>query len=160
MNTTTQPSTHSTSSTGTSSGGGMLQIQPYLFFNGRCDEALEFYQRTLGATTTMLMRFKDCPEPANCPPGCDEKIMHAAFRVGATELFASDGCCDTAAQFQGVSLSLTVRNEAEAQRTFTALADGGEVRMPLSRTFFSPSFGMVADRFGVAWMVYVVPATA
>jgi PhnB protein len=135
-----------------------MQIQPYLFFDGRCEEALAFYRDALGAETTMLMRFKDSPEPpvpGMMPPGTDDKVMHASFRVGEAVVLASDGVCGGAPNFQGFTLSLTTADPAEAERLFTALADGGQVRMPLAPTFFSPCFGMVADRFGVGWMVYV-----
>lgn len=132
-----------------------MAIQPYLFFDGRCDEAIAFYQSALGAEVGMLMRFKDAPEPGMVSPGSEDKVMHASLRVGDTWMLASDGRCTGQPNFQGFALSLTVLDAAEAERLFAALADGGEVRMPLAKTFFSPSFGMVADRFGVAWMVYV-----
>jgi PhnB protein len=132
-----------------------MLVQSYLFFDGRCEEALEFYRRALGAETTMLMRFKDSPEPP--PPGCapssDNKVMHSSFRIGDTTIMASDGRAMGKPNFDGFSLSLSVANEAEADRRFNALADGGEVIMPLGKTFFSPRFGMVTDRFGVKWMV-------
>jgi PhnB protein len=134
-----------------------MQVQPYLFFNGRCEEALEFYRRALGAEVVMLMRFKDSPEPGMAPPGSENKVMHANFRVGQSTVLASDGDCKGAAKFEGISLSLTASNAAEAERLFAALSDGGQVQMPLAQTFFSPRFGMVADRFGVSWMVYVAP---
>ena len=135
-----------------------MPVQPYLFFDGRSDEALEFYKKALGAEVTMLMRFKDSPEPNQCMPGIPgEKVMHAEFRIGDSRLFASDGQCQGQTKFQGFALSLPVRSEADADRAFAALADGGQVQMPLGKTFFSPSFGMVADRFGVSWMVYVTP---
>jgi PhnB protein len=129
--------------------------QPYLFFDGRCEEALDFYREALGAEVTMLMRFRESPEPTQAPPGSAEKIMHAAFRVGETTVMASDGHCAGQPRFEGFSLSLTVPDEATAERVFGALADGGQIRMPLAKTFFSPRFGMVADRFGVGWMVIV-----
>lgn len=132
-------------------------IQPYLFFGGRCEEALEFYRQTLGAEVEMMMRFKDSPEPPGCGPVPGEKIMHASVRIGETVLMASDGCCDGKGSFQGFALSLSVPTEAEADRRFNALAKGGQVQMPLDKTFFSPRFGMVTDRFGVTWMV-IVPA--
>jgi PhnB protein len=135
-----------------------MPLQPYLFFDGRCEEALAFYRKTLGAEQVMLMRWKDAPDPSMTAPGGDrEKIMHARFRVGDTEVMASDGRCGGAPKFDGFALSLTVPNEAEADRAFNALADGGEVQMPLTQTFFSPRFGMVADRFGVSWMIHVEP---
>jgi PhnB protein len=136
-----------------------MEIQPYLFFEGRCEEAIEFYRRTLGAEPIMLMRWKDCPEPAQpgmTPPSPD-KIMHARLKIGATTVMMADGMCQGHASFQWFSLSATVADRAEAERVFNALGDGGEVRMPLGETFFSPAFGMVADRFGVGWMVYVEP---
>jgi PhnB protein len=135
-----------------------LQVQPYLFFNGRCEEAVEFYQRALGAEVIMLMRYKDSPEPpppGRLPPGSENKIMHAGFRVGGITIMASDGCCDATEKFEGFSLSLTVPDGEAADRAFTELADGGKVEMPLTKTFFSPRFGMVIDRFGVSWMIYV-----
>jgi PhnB protein len=135
-----------------------MQVQPYLFFDGRCEEALEFYRRALGAEVTMFMRFKDAPEPPppdKVAPGSENKVMHSSFRVGEAEVMASDGMCHGKPSFQGFSLSLLVSDEAEANRLFAALADGGQVEMPLAKTFFSPRFGMVADRFGVSWMVVV-----
>jgi PhnB protein len=135
-----------------------VKVEPYLFFDGRCDEALEFYGRVLRAEVTMLMRFKDSPEPHQpgmIPPGSENKVMHASFRIGDTTLMASDGRCLGKPNFQGFALTLSVPNESEAERLFTALGDGGQVQMPMSKTFFSSRFGMVADRFGVPWMVIV-----
>ena len=132
-------------------------IQPYLFFDGRCEEALEFYRAALGAQIDMVMRYKDSPEPpppGMVPPGYEEKVMHASFRVGGATVMASDGC-GAANTFSGFSLALSVPTEAEADRSFDALADGGQVQMPLAKTFWSPRFGMVTDRFGVGWMVMV-----
>jgi PhnB protein len=137
-----------------------MLIQPYLFFDGRCEEAIGFYQRALGAKVEMMMRFKDNPEPPQpgmCPPGSENKVMHACISIGDTAVMASDGRCQGKPSFQGFSLSLTVKNEAEADRLFTALGDGGQVQMPLGKTFFSPRFGVVADRFGVSWMVILLP---
>ena len=134
-----------------------MQVQPYLFFDGRCEEAVEFYRTTLGAEVTMLMRFKESPDPGMCAPGAGDKVMHMSFRIGDTTLLASDGECKGQPNFQGFSLSLTAPNDAEAQRLFASLADGGQVRMPLTKTFFSSRFGMVADRFGVPWMIVVAP---
>ena len=139
-----------------------MPVQPYLFFDGRCEEALDFYRRALGAEVNMMMRFKDSPEPSPegaRPPGTDDKVMHAHFTVGDSVILASDGCAQGKAKFEGFGLSFTVRTEADADRSFNALADGGKVQMPLTRTFFSPRFGMVADRFGVTWMIYVAPKT-
>lgn len=145
-----------------------MPITPYLFFDGRCEEAVEFYRKALGAEVEMMMRFRECPEtpdPASCGggeqpgfgPEAGEKIMHASLRIGDGVVMASDGNCQGKPSFQGFSLSLTAANEAEADRLFGALAQGGEVQMPLGKTFFAPRFGMVADRFGVSWMVIVEP---
>jgi PhnB protein len=133
-------------------------VQPYLSFDGRCEEAIELYRRALGAEVTMLMRFKESPEPpppGQAHPGTEDKIMHATLRIGETVVMVSDGRCLGKPNFQGFCLSLTAANEAEADRLFTALEDGGKVQMPLGKTFFSPRFGMVADRFGLTWMVIV-----
>ena len=132
-----------------------MMVQPYLFFDGRCEEALQFYRTALGAEVNMLMRFKESPEPAQVPPGGENKVMHATFRIGDATIMASDGHCQGRPSFQGFSLSLTAPDEAGAERMFAALSDGGKVQMPLTKTFFSPRFGMVADRFGVPWMVIV-----
>jgi PhnB protein len=136
-------------------------VEPYLFFDGRCEEAIEFYRRALGAEVDMLMRFKDSPEPPKpgcVPPGSENKVMHASLRIGENTVMASDGRCTGKPNYQGFSLSLRVSSEAEAERLFTALADGGQVQAPLARTFFSARFGMVADRFGVMWMILVAHA--
>jgi PhnB protein len=136
-----------------------MQVQPYLFFDGRCEEAVEFYRKALGAEVTMLMRFKDSPEPPPMvPPGAENKVMHMSLRIGDSPVLASDGRCQGQPNFQGFSLSLTASSDAEADRLFNSLADGGQVQMPLAKTFFSSRYGMVADRFGVSWMVYVAPA--
>jgi PhnB protein len=134
-----------------------MQLQPYLFFDGRCEEALEFYKRALGAEVQMLMRFKDNPEPQANPTGAGDKIMHTSFRIGDSTVMASDGRCQGQPSFQGFALSLTASDDAEAERLFAALEDGGQVQMPLAKTFFSSRFGMVADRFGVPWMIVVAP---
>ena len=133
-----------------------MHIESYLFFNGRCEEAIEFYKRALGAEVLMLMRNKESPEPAPpgmLPPGSENKIMHATLRIGDSNLMLSDGENNGKPDFKGFSLSLDVATVAEAERLFNALADGGKVQMPLAKTFWSPMFGMVADRFGVGWMV-------
>jgi PhnB protein len=138
-----------------------MEIQPYLFFDGRCDEAIEFYRKTVGAEVQMLMRFKDNPDSQQkgmIPPGGENKVMHARLRIGEGVVLVSDGNNQNKPKFDGFALSLTIATEAEADRYFNALADGGTVQMPLTKTFFSPRFGMLADRFGVKWMVYVKPA--
>ncbi len=140
-----------------------MLIQPYLFFDGRCDEAIEFYTKALGAKVSMLMRFKDVPADApksddpNCRPpvGAENKVMHACIEIGPQKIMASDGECGGKAEFKGFGLSLTVKSEGEAKKLFGSLNDGGHVITPLTKTFFSPAFGMVADKFGVMWMVVV-----
>ena len=133
-------------------------IQPYLFFGGRCDEALAFYKTALGATVDFLMRYKESPEPAPSgmlAPGWEEKVMHATFRIDGAIVMASDGCSPEDGRSRGFKLALNVPTEAEAARAFAALADGGTVEVPLTKTFWSPQFGMLTDRFGIAWMVSV-----
>jgi PhnB protein len=133
-------------------------VQPYLFFGGRCEEAMAFYGKAIGATVDMMMRYKDCPEPmppGRIPAGYENKVMHVTFRVGGSVLMASDGS-EVGAKFEGFSLSLAVPNEAEANRVFAALSADGKVEMPLTKTFWSPCFGMLTDRFGIGWMVSVM----
>jgi PhnB protein len=133
----------------------MLKIEPYLSFEGRAEEAIEFYKKTLGAKVTMLMHFKDAP-PGACAGGMaapGDKVMHASLLIGDTNVMLSDGRCQGNATFQGVSLSLTAPSDAESERLFNALSEGGQVHVPMSNTFFASRFGIVADRFGVNWMV-------
>jgi len=133
-----------------------MQIQPYLMFEGRCEEAIEFYKKALGAKPEMMMRYKESPEPPppGCiPPGSENKIMHASFKVEDAVVMASDGMCSGKPNFSGVTLSINVKKSADADRYFNGLAEGGKVNMPLAKTFWSPRFGMVQDRFGVSWMV-------
>ena len=134
-----------------------MQVQQYLFFDGKCEEAIEFYKSTLGAKVEMMMKFKDNPDPqpGSCPPGAENKVMHAAMHIGDTLVMASDGFAKGHPEFKGFSLSVDVKDESEAKRVFAALGKGGQVQQPLTKTFFSPSFGMVADKFGVSWMVIV-----
>ena len=132
-----------------------MPVEPYLFFDGRCEEALAFYRQAIGAEVTMMMRFRENPDGAHGPPGNEDKIMHASMTVAGSTVMASDGHCSGKPSFQGFGLALGVKDEATAERYFSALADGGEVRQPLVKTFFSPKFGMVSDRFGVMWMVLV-----
>lgn len=134
-----------------------MQVQPYIYFDGRCEEALEFYRTALGAQVDMLMHYKESsepPPPGTLPPGFENKVMHAVFHIGETRLMASDGCQE-GLSFGGFSLLLAVPTEAEADHAFTALADGGQVQMPLTKTSWSKCFGMVTDRFGVSWMINV-----
>jgi PhnB protein len=137
-----------------------MQVQPYLMFDGRCEEAINFYKTALGAEVCMLMRFGESPEPpppGTLPPGSENKVMHAALKIGESTVNLSDGHCSGKGHFGGFSLTIVVKTEQQAERAFNALADGGKVGMPLHKTFFSPKFGMVGDRFGVSWMVYVQP---
>jgi PhnB protein len=135
-----------------------MLVQPYLSFEGRCEEAIEFYKGALGAQVQMLVRFKDHPEPQ--PPGMIKpetanKVMHASLKIGDSTVMASDGRCHGQPSFAGVCLNIAVPNDAEAERSFHALAEGGQVTMPLAKTFFASKFGMVTDRFGVPWMILV-----
>lgn len=132
-----------------------MQVQPYLMLDGACEEAIGFYRTALGAEVAMMMRFKDSPDPAMSQPGNEDKIMHARLQIGETVVLMSDGRCLGDRNFKGFALTLTTQDEAEAGRMFAALSEGGQVEMPLAKTFFSPRFGMVADRFGVSWMVFV-----
>src|SRR5215213_1732810 len=132
-----------------------MQLTPYLFFDGRADDAINFYKKVLGARVEMLMRFKDSPDQSMNPPGTAEKVMHGRLRIGNTTLFVSDGMCGGRAKFEGFSLALSADSVADAERLFAVLGEGGQVQMPMTETFFSPRFGMVADRFGVSWQVIV-----
>lgn len=133
-----------------------MRVQPYLYFEGRCEEAIELYSKVFGAEVTMLMRYRDSPEPQQpgmLPPGNENKVMHSSFTIGETTVMASDGRCSGKADFKGVSLTVPVNSDNDAERLFAALSDGGQVQMPLTKIFFSSRFGMVADRFGVSWMI-------
>lgn len=135
-----------------------MLVEPYLFFEGRCEEAMAFYTKAVGAKVEALMRYRESPEPPPpdmVPPGSQNKVMHALFRIGDSAVMGSDGNCSGKQTFSGFSLTLTVANEAEAREKFAALSEGGTVTMPLDKTFFSPSFGMLTDKFGVGWMVLV-----
>jgi PhnB protein len=137
-----------------------MPVTPYLFLDGRCEEAMEFYKKTLGAKVEMMMRFKESPEPPQpgmCPPASDDKIMHACMRIGDTAVMASDGRCTGHPEFKGFALSIEAKDEADADRKFSALSQGGQVQMPLGETFFAKRFGMVADRFGMGWMIIAGP---
>ena len=156
--TTEMPTTTATNRERVSATKTSPVLQPYLFFEGRCEEALEFYRSALGAEVLFMMRFKDSPEPpkdGQCAPGSGDKIMHASVRIGQSTIMVSDGRCTGHPNFQGFSLSLTASDVAQAERLFAEIGKGGQVVMHLTKTFFSPSFGMVNDRFGVCWMVYV-----
>lgn len=159
MNTKTIPSgsTAETNRPASSTPATGTRVESYLFFDGRCEEALDFYRKALGAEVVMLMRFKDAPDPNACGPVGGDKIMHASFRVGDTMVLASDGRCEGKPSFQGFGLSLTLPSTEEANRRFASLAESGQVVQPLSQTFFAKRFGMVTDRFGVMWMVIVLP---
>jgi PhnB protein len=132
-----------------------MQLAPYLYFDGRTEEAIQFYKTAIGAEVQMMLRFKESPDQSMVAPGSENKIMHSTLRVGESTFFASDGHCKGAAKFDGFALSLTVKTDAEAQKAFDALANGGKINMPLTKTFFSSNFGMVNDRFGVVWTVMV-----
>ena len=138
------------------------RVEPYIFFGGRCEEALEFYKKALGARVTLLMRYKESPgphPPGMLPPGFEDKVMHTTFQIGQSTLMGSDGC-EVGQKFNGFSLFLAVPTEADAHRTFTALSAGGQAGMPLAKTFWSPCFGMLTDRFGIGWMISVPAPSA
>jgi PhnB protein len=135
--------------------GEAMLVQPYLFFEGRCDEAVKFYQSAVGAEILMLMRYKESPDPSMVTPATADKVMHASLRIGESVVMASDGRCTGQSTFGGFSLSLIVADDADAERKFAALTDGGQITMPLTKTFFASKFGMGVDRFGVQWMVMV-----
>jgi PhnB protein len=140
-----------------------MKVEPYLFFNGQCEQAIAFYQQALGATVEFMMRYADSPEPppeGTLPPGSAQKIMHASLCIGRARVMVSDDVCSGESGFKGFSLSLACADEAAARATFAALADGGRVGMPLDKTFWSPLFGMVTDRFSVGWMVSIADGTA
>ena len=130
-----------------------MTVQPYLFFDGKCEEAIEFYKTAIGAKVEMLMRYKDSPDKSNLPPNSEDKVMHAALRIGDAQVLASDGHCVGKPNFQGFGLALTGKDDAEAEKLFGAVGQGGTVQMPMSKTFFASKFGMVTDRFGILWMV-------
>lgn len=130
-----------------------MQVQPYLSFEGRCDEAIAFYEKAVGAKVDMLMRFKEAPDQSMVTPQSKDKVMHAAVHIGDTQILMSDGRCQGGPNFNGIALALSAPTDADAERMFNALADGGKVNMPLTKTFFSSRFGMLADKFGVGWMV-------
>jgi PhnB protein len=134
-----------------------MQVTPYLTFEGRCEEAIEFYKKALDAKVDMMMRFGEAPDKSMVTPGSENKIMHAALRIGDAEVFASDGRSQGKTEFKGIALAIGANDEAAAERMFNALADGGQVQMPLTKTFFAKSFGMVADKFGVGWMIMAGP---
>jgi PhnB protein len=138
-----------------------MNVQPYLFFEGRCEEALDFYTRALGTRPDMVLRYREAPDPpppGMLPAGTEDKVMHASFRLGDTEVMLSDGMCSGTPKFEGFSLSITAADEGDARRKFDAMAAGGQVTMPLGKTFWSPCFGMLKDRFGVSWMISVPSA--
>ena len=138
-----------------------MKVQTYITFGGRCEEALEFYKKSLGAEVTGLMRWKESQDKDMMgPPGYEEKIMNAAFRIGETELMADDGMGDKTTEFKGMTLAIEVADDAEAERVFTALGESGNVTMPLAKTFWTSSFGMLTDKFGVPWMVNVAASKA
>ena len=135
-----------------------MSVQPYLFFDGKCEEAIEFYKSAIGAKVDMMMRFKDSPDQSHIPPNSGEKVMHASFKVGDTQIMASDGHCAGKPSFQGFGLSLNAKSDAEAEKLFANVGKGGQVMQPLTKTFFASKFGMVTDKFGVMWMVIAEPS--
>ena len=138
-----------------------MKVQAYISFHGHCEEALEFYKKSVGAEVTGLMRWKESPDAAMKPPhGFEEKVMNASFRIGDTALMADDSPGASPAEFKGMTLAIEVADDAEARRVFTALGEGGKVTMALMKTFWTSSFGMLTDQFGVPWMVNVAAPKA
>ncbi|MCD9458941.1 VOC family protein [Marinibactrum halimedae] len=132
-----------------------MRIESYLFFNGHCEEAINFYRKTLGARVSLLVRFRDNPDKSAYPPGAENKIMHAMVSVDGNTIMMSDGACDGDLHFTGISISLTLKDDLRAERIFNGLSDGGQVQMPFVETFWAEKFGLVTDRFGVSWMITV-----
>ena len=135
-----------------------MDVQTTLNFYGRTEEALLFYGKTIDAETLFLMRFRDCPDPSPSRPGLEEKIFHATFRIGSTEIRASDCGCEkppTRTTFAGFSLLLGVEIPQEAEHFFSALSDDGQIQIPLQETFFAERYGIVVDRFGISWKIVV-----
>lgn len=132
-----------------------MQVQPYINFEGRCDEAIDFYKKAVDAKVDMLMRFKESPDQSMVTPQSKDKVMHAALHIGDTQILVSDGRCQGSPNFNGIALALSAPTDTDAERIFNALAEGGKVNMPLTGTFFSSKFGMLADKFGIGWMVLV-----
>jgi PhnB protein len=136
-----------------------MHIQPYLDFDGRCEEAIEFYKKAVGAEVQMMMRFSESPEPPDpkmAPPANSAKIMHATFKIGDSVIMGADCRSQGQPKFQGITLTLNAASDAEAQRLFTALSDGGKVQQALIKTFFASSWGVLQDRIGVSWMIIVM----
>jgi PhnB protein len=130
-----------------------MAVTPYLFLDGRCEEAIEFYKKNLGAEVGMMMRFKDAPADAKCPEGNANKIMHACITINGAPVMLSDGDAKNKMKFEGFALALDAKDAAQGERMFNALSQGGQVRQPLTETFFAQRFGMLADKFGVGWMI-------
>ena len=137
-----------------------MHVLPYLFFNGRCEEALAFYSKTIGAKAEGMMRFSQNPDQSTTTPANKDKVMHAQFKLGDSMIFVSDGMATGKTNFDGFSLAIAADSEADAKQMFGALGEGGAVTVPLSETFFAKSFGMLKDRFGVSWMLIVQKVSA
>ncbi len=137
-----------------------MRVEPYLSFEGRCEEALDFYKKAVGAEVTALMRYSEMPPGGGVTPGTENKVMHAAMKIGSSVVMASDGMNSGKASFHGIALTISAADDVEAKRLFDALADGGQVNMPLTKTFFASSFGMLADKFGVGWMIMTPAPTS
>lgn len=132
----------------------MPQLDSYLFFDGQCAEAMRFYERTLGGKLEPIMKYADAPDANACAPGAGDLVMHACLDLDGRKLMASDApASHPAGKMGGFALSLNYASAEEARRTFDALSQGGSVTMPMQKTFWVESFGMLTDRFGTAWMV-------
>jgi PhnB protein len=133
-----------------------MRVEPYLFFEGKAEEAINFYRKVVDAKDVQIMRYKDSPEPGHCPTADTNKIMHAAIHIGETLVMLSDGNCTGQPKFDGIALSLSVKTDADADRYFANLSEGANVILPITKTFFSSRFGMLKDKFGVMWMIIVM----
>ena len=130
-----------------------MQLNPYLFFNGQCEEAFKFYADCLGGQIEAMMSHAGTPAEEHVPAEWRDKIMHARLSVGDQVLMASDAPPEHYQKPQGFSVSIGIKDPAEAERIFNALAENGTVQMPLQQTFWARSFGMCVDRFGIPWMI-------
>lgn len=130
-----------------------MQVNPYLLYNGNCEEAFNYYVRALGGKVDMMARYQGSPAADHVPPEWASKVMHAQLSIDGEVLMAADAPPGAAKPPAGFAVSLQVEDPAKADRVFAALADGGEITMPIDKTFWARRFGMCVDRFGIPWMI-------